>query len=293
MRNKGRNRELFSGYSAGVPRAGTPKIVAVARKLVGGRMWTRTCVTAGHNMVAAASGKSGESAVARRAVVRSSGGRFVFFMLRHRMSAALLAGGAALLWAAPAAAQAAGVELRLGVAGSTALVRDAVATSTPDSPRGVEPVTARPSLAPVVAVRFLTPLRRALELELAAGWTFARLEAHETEASYRVQRLGIGQGTVGVRYAPTTRYYLRGAFGAIRYGPGEAGVLADGAVIEPMLEAGAGVARRVGAGLLSLELSGQAHPFNTGALQRAGGGQGFVYRVALTVGVALVRRGGR
>jgi hypothetical protein len=139
-----------------------------------------------HNTVAAASGNSGESAVAK------SGGRLAttarLFVCVSLMTGALSAG--------PAVAQR--LELRAGAVASSALVSDAIA-------RGASTVQATARPAPLVGIVFLLPLRPAVSLEAGAAYAASNLRASDAGGSWGGEALGVWQALVGVRYRPGSR----------------------------------------------------------------------------------------
>ena len=175
-----------------------------------------------HNTVAAASGNSGESAVAK------SGGRLAT-TARLFVCTLLIAGAAA------GRARAQRLELRAGAVISSALVEDAIATGA-----STVRATARP--APLLGTAVLLPLRPPFSLEAGAAYASSSLRAEDSSGSWNGQRLGVLQALIGIRYRLGARVpadssagpYLRGAVGAVHYS----------APTRSILEAGAGATVR-------------------------------------------------
>jgi hypothetical protein len=169
-------------------------------------------------------------------------------------------------------------EVRIGVVASTPLARDAHA--------GGE-VTVRPRPAPVVAVAVGTGITERARLELRAGASAPGLGGSSGAGDWRGPSLTVVHGVVGIRGTAAPGVLVRGGVGAIRYAGSGAGLFAHGPERRALLEAGGGLARRVGAVPLSLELALQTHGFATPAYRAAGGVDGRVTRWLLTGGVVL------
>ncbi|HET9986746.1 MAG TPA: hypothetical protein VFQ38_24430 [Longimicrobiales bacterium] len=204
----------------------------------------------------------------------------VFFV--RLLAGAVMVGLLGMAGARPAAAQGVAVEVRAGVAASSALVKDEVAAG---GGRPVAPVTLRAAPAPVVVASVGVPLRPRVSLEASAGWTFSELRAEEGFGARDVQRLGVGHGVVGVRYAAGGASFVRAGFGGIRYVAEREGIFAGGARVEPLAEVGGGWTRPIGRFVLDLGLTLQAHAFGTPTLEAGGVKGGGAYRALLQVGI--------
>lgn len=250
----------------------------------------------GHNTVAAASGNSGESAAAKAGGHHSRWpSRLFLYVGAGRAVAGAVAGLLLVAGTAPVQAQGIRVEVRAGVAASTALVRDAIATgSVADSvlPPGKTVQAASVSVAPspVVTVAFVQESAGRLGLEAELGWTFGRLHVAGGAGGYRLGTVGIGQAAVAARWQLPKRSYARAGAGVLGYGGWSAGVFRGDRRLEPMAEVGAGSRLPVAGSRVTIGLTLQAHPFRTAGLADAGEQSGGVLRGLLQAGIVL---GGR
>lgn len=193
----------------------------------------------------------------------------------------------ALLWGAtlPAAAAAQWeFDVRAGVAGSSVLLEDLVATPRVAETLGARfegGVRARPAPGPAVTFAARTGLNRRFSAELSAGWTATSLQAEDATGTRDLQDIGVGHATLGIRTALGGRVSGSAGFGAIRYFAEEEGVFAEGSDLSPLLEAGAAVALWRG---LSVRAAGQAHRFNSPVIRVLGGKQGSVFRWMVQAG---------
>lgn len=197
---------------------------------------------------------------------------------------------------AEASAQVLSFELRGGIAYSTALVDDRVASGelldsllgrTANPERAVGPVTLRPAAAPVVVLAAVAPVSADLSVEAEAGWTFARLRAEDGMRNWDVHDLGIGHAVLGLRVRARETSYVRGGLGLIRYSAESEGVFGDGADHSAVAQLGVGISRGFDRFRVSVDLSGQGHRFGTAPFREIGGQDGTVYRGMLQVGVAF------
>ncbi len=191
----------------------------------------------------------------------------------------------------PAWAQEILLELRAGVAGSTAIVEDLIA-----SPQLVQrlggafegDVKAVPSPGPVLAVAVMTAMRERMAFELSAGWTFTTLRAATDGSSRKVHDLGVGHAILGVRYAVNEWWRLTGGFGAVRYFADE-GLFAEGNALQPIVELGNAVTTPWLGRRLTLRAAGQIHRFGTPVIRSAGGEDGTVMRALIQAAVLIGR----
>jgi hypothetical protein len=192
---------------------------------------------------------------------------------------------------ADAAGQKPAFELRAGVITSSALAQDEVANPSliallGDSFDG--PVRAEAATAPIVQFSVLLPLRQRTTLDIAAGWTFSRIDAVDAAGRRDVQRFGAGQLTLGIRYAFAAPADAGCGFGMLRYFA-DGGLFEGGTQIAPLVECGAGV-RFGGARGFVLRAIGQAHRFRTPVLRDAGAQTGSVLRMSVQAGIATGAR---
>jgi hypothetical protein len=189
-----------------------------------------------------------------------------------------------------AMAQPLGFEMRAGITRSTALAEDAVANIELEQLLGLAflgGVTARPATALTLALSALIPLRQRTLLDVSLNWTFSRLHAEDVNGRRPLQRLGVGQIGVGIRYKLHPRIDTGCGFGAVRYFADETGLFATGSQLTPMLECGAGVTLAVGPRAIVVRVFGQAQRFRTPALRDAGARTGSVFRFGAQAGIAL------
>jgi len=189
--------------------------------------------------------------------------------------------------ATPCAAQSVGIEVRAGVVVSSALAEDVVA-----NPRLVQrlggaydgPVRAEPAPGPMLLAAAVFPLRSRTSLELAIGWTAARLNAVDAGGTRKLQDMGAGQATIAVRYEISRRLDAGCGFGALRYFA-DGGLFENGSDIAPLLECGTGF--DVTTSGIVVRASGQAHRFRTPVLRDAGAQSGTVFRLSVQAGYAF------
>lgn len=175
-------------------------------------------------------------------------------------------------------------EVRAGVAGSSPLLEDQVA-----SPRLAQElegrfegeVRARAAVAPTVSLAARTGLNPRFAAELEVGWTASTLQAEDAAGTRDLQDLGVGHATLGVRTVLGPRLTGRVGFGAIRYFADEEGIFAEGSDLSPVLEAG--VAAEVWRDL-SVRVLGQAHRFSNPFIRVLNGQDGSVFRWAVQAG---------
>jgi hypothetical protein len=190
-----------------------------------------------------------------------------------------------LLLLAPGAARAQWeFDVRAGVAGSSALLEDQVA-----SPRLAQQlggsfegeVRARAALGPMVTAAARTGLNPRFAAELNVGWTASTLQAEDAAGTRDLQGLGVGHATLGVRTLFGPRISGNVGFGAIRYFADEEGIFAEGSDLSPLLEAGATVTvwRAV-----TVRVTGQAHTFSNPFIRVLNGQDGSVFRWAVQAG---------
>ncbi len=204
---------------------------------------------------------------------------------RAGVIAAVLIGTAQL----PARAQRLVVEVRAGLAASTALAEDAVANPGLRAQLGASfngPVRAVPAPGPALVVAAIGRLRARTRVELAAGWTFTRLDADNGTDKRDIQDIGVGHAMLGIRYLVTGRLDAGCGFGAAHYAAEDRGLFTGGTAYTPLLECGAGPATAGTGRRLVLRASAQAQRFRTGVLSDAASRTGTVLRFVITAGIA-------
>jgi len=245
-----------------------------------GTFWLGSCFILRHK--AAASGNSGESAVAKGG--RSAFERAVpsFFVPAFLLVPCLTQG--------TLAAQGPRLEIRLGAVASSALARDEVA-STLLRQRVGAPVSggvlAGPRPAPALEMALQLPLRPGLAAELALGYARSPLRVEEAEGgSWEAGNLDVLHGLIGIRWQWRPRVGVSGAFGALRYGADGRSFFAEGGEMNPGIETALDVRLPWRGGRTGVRAFAQVHRFNTPALRRAGAADGGVMRF----GVQLTQR---
>lgn len=190
----------------------------------------------------------------------------------------------------PAAPQPPRFELRAGITGSTALAEDAVANTELQQILGAGfqgAVTATPSAGPTIAASMILPLRTRMLLDVSLAWTFARLHADDANGSRPLQKIGIAQIGIGVRYQLRPAIDTGCGFGAARYNAAAAGLFATGSDVAPFIECGSGFRFEAGGRSFVLRAFGQAQRFRTPALRDAGAQTGSVLRFGAQAGIAI------
>lgn len=166
---------------------------------------------------------------------------------------------------------------RIGALWSSNLVRDSIVTT----------VTARPRIAPVVALRVELPLRNRYRIagELAAS--HSSLMSHSPDGDTPVTGLTVFAPALAVRVPATPWLTGEVRLGAVLYAPsGRTGTLfSAGAPIKPTLGLGLSADRPLGRSwVLAIALQYDVHKFGTAALRA----QGFVDEsVVHRVGIML------
>jgi hypothetical protein len=243
------------------------------------RLWQRSCPTPRHNMVS-----RGEREL--RGERRGKGGR------------SLLATAAPFffiyLLAAPLHAQRTSLYARAGMAGSSPILTDQVAT---------------PAIAQLLGARIDQELEvvPAAGLALAAGARFAfwpriglvadleyamsELQAREDDGTRAIQDLALLQATVGFDWSIRPRIELGGAAGLLWYLTDDRGIFTEGADTSPLVEARAAWTPGLLGGRVALVGAVQTHRFGTPVIRAEGGEDGNVTRFSLTARVRLAEVG--
>jgi hypothetical protein len=190
----------------------------------------------------------------------------------------VLLGAVALTALAAASVAAQEAEVRVGVVGSTPLARDEYRTGE---------LTVRPRPAPVLEVAVGVGITERARLELRGGASAPALEGSSGGGAWSGPSLRVLHGVAGVRGEAVPGVIVRGGVGLIRYEEDGLGLFAHGPERHLLLEAGAGLVRRLGAVPLTFELALQTHGFATPAYRADGGVDGRVTRWLLTGGVAF------
>ena len=181
-------------------------------------------------------------------------------------------------------------EVRAGVAGSSTLVEDRVATPrVAQALAGAFTGSARavPSPGPAVGFAARTAIGARTTAGVTADWTFTTVQATDGAGTRDLQNAGVAHAALEVRFAPAARVFGAVAFGGIRYFTEEAGAFAGGTDLSPLLQASAGA--RVWRGL-ALTTTGQIHRFGTPTIRTLGGQEGSVFRWLVQAGWTVERR---
>ena len=178
------------------------------------------------------------------------------------------------------------IEARLGVLGSTTLVRDEGASHSLQRALGstVSVTELKLGAAPMASVLVTTPIavRTVIEASLSAG--LAQLRASNRSADWDAQTATIAGLGVGLRYNYWRRVWLTGGFGVTRFFSDSRGIFSEGSSLNPLIEAGAmlwlptSIPIHVAARL-------QTHTFGTPALRREGATDGKPTRFLIQLGV--------
>lgn len=221
-----------------------------------------------------------------------SGSRFVFMV----PGVVLLA----LLLALPRAASAQdGAEpggFTIGLRGSgiysTRLIADDIGFSIlPDTTDLIEDrfdrdtVTVSMGIAPDLTLVGGYSLNEQTTLQLAIGYTFGQMQVNHAEASRDAGGVAVGHAVFSVQ-KPVGGFLGRVGAGALWVQGGELTALEDVRALNPLLEVGIG--RRWPLRGLDLDagVAAQATQLTSDAIEARGGQPGFVYRVALELGLS-------
>jgi hypothetical protein len=183
---------------------------------------------------------------------------------------------------------------RVGVAGSSALVTDEVATAQVQQLLGSpvdDEVRAVPAIGPVLAAGARVAFWPRVTLGLDGSWSPTQLEAEDGAGRRPVQDMSVLQATVSANWALRPNVELGAGAGLIWYRSEDRGLFADGSDASPGAEVSAAWTPGVWDGRLALVGAAQTHRFGTPALRAVGGQDGSVTRVSLSVRVRLLEVG--
>lgn len=190
------------------------------------------------------------------------------------------------------------VELRAGLAISSALLTDDAVGSglfiIPDRPPGATavsgPIRAVPAPAPALTLLLRSPVSHRVDAEGEVEWTPTELRGSTEAEEWTAHDLHIVRVALAARYRAGRSLHFRAGGGLIRYSGAESGLLSAGAELHPVLLAGIGARMPMGRVVLTADLGGQAHRFDTQTIREAGGSDGAVLRATAQVGVAMRER---
>ena len=235
-------------------------------------MWQRSCPRDWHNMVI-----RGEREL--RGERRGKGGRSLLATAAPFFFVPLLFGATVL------EGQAVEVYVRGGLSGSTALVRDAVATAQVGELLGSEvddEVRAVPRPGPVLGGGVRVEFWPRVALVADAEWARNELEAEDGAGTRPVQDLDVIQVQVGAQWAVRPAVELGAGAGLQWYRTEETGLFAQGSDTSPLVVVTAGWTPSIWDGRLAVIAAAQTHRFGTPVLRTAGGQDGMVTRFSLT-----------
>jgi hypothetical protein len=199
-----------------------------------------------------------------------------------------------LLAAQGAAAQRVDIFVRAGVAGSTALVKDQVATAQMAQLLGSpvdEEVRAVPAPGLVLGGGVRVAFWPRVRLGADVSWTATELEAHDDAGTRPIQDLGVLQAMVAAHWALRPAVELGAGAGLTWYRSDERGLFAGGSDASPVVEASAAWTPALWHGRVASVGTAQTHGSGTPALRSAGGQDGSVTRWSLGARVRLLEVG--
>ena len=186
----------------------------------------------------------------------------------------------------PAAAHAQRIEARLGLFGSTTLVRDEGTSTALQRVLGTETrvTSMKLRVAPMASVLFTNALseRAVLEAGLSAGLT--QLRASSGEQEWDAQSATVAGLGVGLRYRYWPRVWLTGGVGVTRFFSDSRGIFSEGSSINPLIEGGAFIELPLSFPL-HVAARVQTHTFGTPALRREGANDGRPLRFVAQLGI--------
>jgi hypothetical protein len=175
------------------------------------------------------------------------------------------------------------VGLRLGVVGTTRLVRDSI----------VEVIDIRPNLAPAVGFSVESVLDGPYSVGAAITLSRSGLESRSISGTTQIATLTLWQPTVSLRRAIVPWLSAEARLGAIIFAPSkrEGTLFRDGAPVEATLGLGLRADRPLGGHLAGgVAVLYDAHRFTTTALQTVGfTGRTVVHRVAVMLDIRMAR----
>ena len=191
------------------------------------------------------------------------------------------AGLIALTFFAPPALAQSRVGARIGLTGSSTLVRDSI----------VQALSIRPNLAPTIGFWIESRLDLVYRVDLGLDMAWSQLTQHTPGAAAAdVVPLTSWTPTISLRRLVHRNIAARATMGALIYDPDQktSNLFRRGAPVFPLLGLGATMERSVGGGLLlTLDLRYDFHRFTTASLRDAGFvGQRPVHRLTLALGVS-------
>ena len=235
-------------------------------------VWQRSCSWGRHNQVSRGErelrgerrGRSGRSLSATAAPL--------FFVL---------------LAQAPLAGQAIRPLVRVGAAGSTVLVEDAVATPGLRERFGAVDanVEGRAAPGPLVEAGLEVQLRPRVRLSAVASWQASSLQAEDGAGTRRVQDLSLLAGLLEVGFGIRGPLEVSAGAGALSYRSEEFGIFDEGSDLVPLARVGAGGTLSWRGHVVRLGGFAEGHTFGTPAIRRLGGENGMVMRYGVQAGL--------
>ncbi|HSJ14207.1 MAG TPA: hypothetical protein VK939_07320 [Longimicrobiales bacterium] len=184
--------------------------------------------------------------------------------------------------------------VRVGAAGSSALVEDAMATPGLRQRLGTAldgSVRAWAAPGPLVEAGLEVRVRPRVRLSGLVSWQGSSLQVEDGAGTRRVQDLSLLGGLLEMGFDVRGPWELTAGAGALTYRAGEEGIFADGADIAPLARGGAAAHLSWRGHALRLGGFAEGHPFGTSVIRQLGGSNGLVLRYGLQLG--LIWGGGR
>ena len=178
-------------------------------------------------------------------------------------------------------------DAKLGVALSSRLVRDAVASKVVGDSIPVDfasPVDVKLRPSPVITLSAGFPLSGRSAVEASASYGLGRIFATDGAAEWDVQDAGLATAIVGLRQTVKPWLDLHGGVGATKFFSESRGLFSAGSDVQPIFEVGASTQFDLPVRVL-LDARLQAHTFGTEALRQDGASDGRVMRLVIQGGV--------
>ncbi|MEO5509321.1 MAG: hypothetical protein ABIV28_00835 [Longimicrobiales bacterium] len=176
------------------------------------------------------------------------------------------------------------LQLKAGFAASGLVLRDQIATPGLRSLLGNgvdEDVSARFKPAAMLGLGVEVPLRPGTQVMFAGSWSGTTLEAEDGAGTRDVQDVSVIQAVFGMRRMIGDLLEASGGFGAIYFSGDGRGLMAGGADVAPLVEAGLGGGWNSGEHRIHVRAVGQLHRFGTEAITSIGGQSGNVKRYGI------------
>jgi len=194
----------------------------------------------------------------------------------------------------PVAAQS--IELRLGAAYATPLIKDAVSSrAVNDSIPGLRSsaIQLQQKIGPIATVALHLPSRGKSDIEISGSVGHAMLEGDDGLQTWNVVGVTTGSLVVSLGYRYSGLLTLHAGLGATRLFAEQTALFTAGNSIRPLAEIGVSAGKRLGGFPLYLDARLQTHSFGTATMHDNNLSDGSVIRGVLQLGTTVWQRSAR